>query len=315
MKNFIFISFLVILLSGLLFADPDTIEKYDDSSNVAAKYLDLVAGAAGAGMGNAYIGLANNACSIFWNPAGLSNMQRVSGEWNIFISHNIWIMSMMADNIAIAKKFEKIGVFGLGLTYFNAGSLEKYDIDENNKYVEKGTFTPYALTGILSYSNSIDKDIDFGVNLKYIIDNIDNSILNTLSFDIGIRYFSPVKNLNFNLVAKNFGGRLGDFILAKEVAFAISYALEINDYLLNIDYDICGKVNNNPVYRFGIEVKTPFLLILRTGYRTDNSLIEEGFKDINFGIGIESDGKIIDLSFEPYGELGNSIQISITGSF
>ncbi len=315
MKKFIFVSFLIVLFSGILFADPDVIEKYDDSSNVAAKYLDLVAGAAGAGMGNAYIGLANNACSIFWNPAGLANMQRISGEWNVFISHNIWIMSMMADNIAIAKKFEKIGIFGLGLTYFNAGSLEKYDIDENNKYVEKGTFTPYVLTGILSYSNSMDKDIDFGVNLKYIIDNIDNSISNTFSFDIGIRYFSPIKNLNFNLFAKNFGGKLGDFILAKEVSFAISYSLDINDYLLNFDYDICGEVNNNPIYRFGIEVKTPYILILRTGYRTDNSLITEGFKDINFGIGIESDNKIIDLSFEPYGELGNSIQISITGSF
>lgn len=310
----IIILFLFSFFTGLLMADPDVIEKYDDSSSVAAKYLDLVAGAAGAGMGNAYIGLANDACSIFWNPAGLANMQRTSGEWNIFISHNIWIMSMMADNIGLSKKFDKIGTFGLGLTYFNAGALEKYDIDENNQYVEKGTFTPYALTGILSYSNSMDKDIDFGVNLKYILDNIDNSMLNTFSFDIGIRYFSPIKNLTFNIVAKNFGGRMGDFILAKELSFAIAYSFSINDFLFNLDYDICGKVNNNPVYRFGIEIKTPYLLIIRTGYRTDNSLLEEGFKNINFGVGIESDGKTIDISFEPYGELGNSIQISLTGS-
>ncbi len=314
MKNNLFLILIIVLISGFLFADPDVIEKYDDSSSVAAKYLDLTIGAAGAGMGNAYIGLAKDASSIFWNPAGLSNMQRVSYDWNIFVSHNIWLMDTMADNISLAKKFNKIGVFGLGLIYFNSGTIEKYDIDENNKYVEKGTFTPYALTGILSYSNSMDKDIDFGINLKYILDNIDNSMLYTFSFDIGIRYFSPVKNLNFSIVAKNFGGRLGDFVLAKELSFATAYSFEINDFILNLDFDICGKINNNPVYRFGVEFKTPYLLILRTGYRTDNSLIKEGFKDINFGIGIDSDGKMIDISFEPYGELGNSLQISISGS-
>lgn len=110
MKKFIFTIFSLLLSFSIIYADIDVLEKYDDSSSVSGKYLNLKAGAQGAGMGNAYIGMANNAVSMFWNPAGLANMLKTGGEWNFFINHNIWIMDMMADNIAIAKKFEKIGV-------------------------------------------------------------------------------------------------------------------------------------------------------------------------------------------------------------
>lgn len=314
MKKFIFAFFSLIFSISIIYADIDVVEKYDDSANVSAKYLNLKAGAQGAGMGNAYIGMANNAISIFWNPAGLANMLKTSGDWNFFINHNIWIMDMMADNIAIAKKFEKIGVFGLAISYFNAGQIEKYDIDNNNKYVERGNFSPYSLIGTLSYSNKMDRDIDYGINLKYILDNIDNSILYTFAFDIGVRYFSPIKNLLFNVVAKNFGGRLSEFILSKELSFAAVYSFYINDFLLSAEADICGIVNNYPIYNFGIEVKTPSILVLRAGYHTTNSFAD-GFKEISFGIGIEMEEKNVDISFEPYGEFGNSLQISISGSF
>jgi hypothetical protein len=314
MKKFIFTIFSLLLSFSIIYADIDVLEKYDDSSSVSGKYLNLKAGAQGAGMGNAYIGMANNAVSMFWNPAGLTNMLKTGGEWNFFINHNIWIMDMMADNIAIAKKFEKIGVFGLGISYFNAGQIEKYDIDINNRYVEKGNFSPYSLIGTVSYSNIMDKDIDYGINLKYILDNIDNSILYTFAFDIGVRYFSPIKNLLFNIVAKNFGGRLGEFILSKELSFAATYSFEINEFLLSAETDICGIVNNYPVYNFGIELKTPSILILRSGYHTTNSFAD-GFKDFSFGIGLEMDGKNLDISFEPYGEFGNSLQLAISGSF
>ena len=302
----------IILISAPLMAATAV---YDNSSAVAGKFLDLPAGAAAAGMGNAYINSSKDAYAAFWNPAGLSNMMREQKQWSMFFSHNVWIMDMMIDHLSIASYFPQYGVFAVNLAYFNAGPIERYNLDSGGLYVENGTYSPFSIMTGLAYSNRLDRDIDFGINLKYIYDDIDGSSAHAWAFDAGIKYFSPLKGLNFGITASNFAGTLNGFMLPKEISFAVSYSAEIHKYGIDAEYNIAGKVNNTPLHRIGLQVATPYLVIIRLGYQTDNSLVEEGFRNMTIGAGMDVDGRFIDFSYEPFGDIGNSFKLSIGGDF
>jgi hypothetical protein len=310
-----------VLLAGYAGAFAQAgIQEFDNSGSVAAKYLDLGSGAAASGMGNAYIGVAVDAGSIFWNPAGLANMQRNDKNWNVYFSENIWllgVMDSMVSDIAAAKYIKKIGTFGLGITYYNAGKIERSGIDTLGNPVPSGeTYSPYALAVNAAYASILEEGINFAFNLKYLLDVIDGDAAHALAFDIGIRYYFPfLKDLSLNIVAKNFGGRLNKNMLAKEMSFAAAYMVAIGDFKITADYDVCGKISNYPLHRIGIEIKTPYIVTARAGYQMDNTTVTEGFKNFNFGLGLNFSDKYVDVSFEPYGDIGNTYKLSLGGDF
>ncbi|MCX7698377.1 MAG: PorV/PorQ family protein [Candidatus Goldbacteria bacterium] len=317
MKKFVVFLFFISFSVNFLYADAEY-QMFDNSSIVAAKYLDFGSSAAAAGMGNAYIGVVNDAASIYWNPAGLCEMQKQDKDWHIYFAHNIWFQDIMASDIALAKNFKKIGVFALGISYLNFGSIQRTDIDSlgNPIFRKDEKYSPYSIIIHTAYAGKLEDDLDAGINLKYILDNIDGNVSQTLAFDLGLRYAFPyLKGLSFNLVSKNFGGRLNEFILSKEISFAVSYIFSISNFSITLDYDIIGKVANNPLHRFGIEIETPYIFVFRTGYHTDNTTIKEGFKNFTFGIGIKLSDKYADFAYEPYGDIGNVYKISFGGNF
>lgn len=311
----VFLSIFIIITT--LIADAEY-QSFDNSSIVSAKYLDFGVSAAAAGMGNAYIGVVQNAESIYWNPAGLCKMQKNDKNWNLYFSHNVWFQDVMASDIAIAKHIKKIGVFAFGATYINAGSIQRSDIDSLGNPVLRNdeTYSPYSLIFNIAYAGKLEEDLDAGINVKYILDNIDGNLSQTSAFDLGLRYSFPYLNgLSFNLISKNFGGRLNEFILTKEISFAVSYIFNLSDFIITLDWDIVGKVANNPLQRIGVQIETPFMFVIRAGYQTDNTTIDEGFKNFTLGFGIKLSDKYADFAYEPYGDIGNVYKVSFGGDF
>jgi opacity protein-like surface antigen len=313
------LSVIVVLIAAFSAAAcAAVIDAPDNSSGVAGKYSTIGIGAAASGMGNAYLGASQDAVSIFWNPAGLSNMKRKETEWNMFFAHNMWLSNMNIDNISLAKSFKNIGVFAAALSYYSYDSMEAYGLDYAQNPVDlHQTFSAYAASASIAYSNTLDKDIDYGIVMKYFYDSIDVSSASALAFDLGLRYFfQPLKGLSFNLVAKNLGGELAGNSMDKEIAFGALYTAEIEKWTITADYDVVGKVRNTAIQRVGIEFKTPYYATLRAGYSTDNTLVENGFRNVSFGAGINVAQKYtVDFSFEPYGDLGNVYKASFGADF
>ena len=300
-----------------LFADAAEVIDINNSASVAAKYLDIAAGAAGAGMGNAYLGSAVDAEAVFWNPAGLNNMKRQDKDLSVYFSQNIWMLNTGMTNISAAKHIKKVGTFGLGISYFGAGEMDRSGITSSgNPIPMEGSFSPFALTASLSYANNMDQDTDFGVTLKYLLDSVDGSAAHAALFDVGARYhFRPLTGLSFSLSARNFGGTIGGNPVAKEVGFAALYAFSVEDFKFKIEYDACGKLSVPALHRAGLEAALPYLFTVRLGYQTDNTASTEGLKGLTAGLGVNLEGKKIDFAFEPYGEVGESYKLSFGGEF
>ena len=68
---------LVVLLLTLLLVAAWAGQSWADISNAAVLFLRIAPGARAAGMGEAYVAIADDATATHWNPAGLGN----SGPW------------------------------------------------------------------------------------------------------------------------------------------------------------------------------------------------------------------------------------------
>jgi hypothetical protein len=290
----------------------------NDTVSVAAKYSGVGVGASASGMGDAYTGAAQDSLAIFWNPAGMVNMMKKDNEYNMFFAHDIWLMNSMIDNISVAKSFKNIGVFGLAVSYYNSGDMDKYGITDDGLPINLNSkFSNNSVTAILSYANALDKDINFGINVKYLLDTIDTDSTGALAFDLGLKYYFPlVKGISFNLVAKNFGGQFNNQVLLKQVILGLLYDFSIENWNIKAEYDAVGELNNNALNRVGVEVATPYFVILRAGYFTDNTKQTTGFRNISLGAGVNLNKLYnIDFALEPYGDLGNAYKMSFGADF
>ncbi|HIE28523.1 TPA: hypothetical protein EYP66_14680 [Candidatus Poribacteria bacterium] len=133
------------------------------------------------GMGNTFSAIADDATAIFWNPAGISQMQRY--ELQDSYTRLYQLEGVSQNHLAFVLPFTKN--FAIGLDWMNLSiSDEELDFSRNN-------FT-------LSYSHSFWDRIAFGVNLKYITSNtgLDRITLDKAS-GYGVDFgglFKPIKD-------------------------------------------------------------------------------------------------------------------------
>lgn len=87
-------------------------------------FLDIGAGARPRALGNAFIGIADDANAVFWNPAGIMTLQRPV----ITVMHSSLFFGTMYDYISMAFPFGKSKIntdghrYGVGIAYIRAST-------------------------------------------------------------------------------------------------------------------------------------------------------------------------------------------------
>ena len=125
-------------------------------------FLAINPGARANGMGEAQIGVANDAYSTYYNPAGLSNL---SSKQFSFMHTNYLpnlVDDMAYDFLTFAMPFRENSAIGGHFTYLNLG--DQISTDENG--IELGSFSSFMYALNLSYSQKVDENSSWGVNGK-----------------------------------------------------------------------------------------------------------------------------------------------------
>lgn len=143
------------LLSGNVFAQGEA----------AAEFLLISPGARAGGMGEANVAIANDATTVFWNPAGLGFIE----EREFSIMHSNWLpqfnlSDLYYDFASYVHNVEDIGTFGISATYLSLG--EQIRTDEHGN--ELGTFSAYNVAIGASYGTKIRENLGLGLTMKYI---------------------------------------------------------------------------------------------------------------------------------------------------
>lgn len=286
----------------------------------AASFLKLAVDARALGMGEAQAAVTDDANALYWNPAGLTRIQRRSAS----VSHAEHVTNaMFFDYLAFAHRIAASNACGAAFQYFSSGSI----IETDPAGAEVGSFTPHDLAATIGCGQLLPAGLGrhlagaaFGLNVKYVRSAI-LAAAETAAVDIGFlspRYLQD--RLMFAFTATNFGGSM-KFEAEDEplpMALRVGSALRLREGT-TAAMDVVTPRDNDPYVGIGLEhvlyLGNPWRLLARSGFNSRNMGDVEGLSGLSFGFGLGLSATKIDYAILPMGGLGLSHRLSGTIKF
>jgi len=281
-----------------------------------ADFLNLPVGARAAAMGGAYSAIAEEASAIYWNPAGLVQIPKLSA---VFMRAQ-YLEEISYQYAAYAHRLSYDSVLAGSVLLTDIGSIDQTDISGN----KLGTFTPRDQVFTLSYSKAIlefsDKDIDvsIGVSAKYIKSRIVGSA-KSYAGDIGIMTYN-FGDIPYRLAvtATNIGGGLRYDTESNPLPLTFKMGAAVNPFRnMLFSTDVVFPKQNKPNVLLGGELATTpnelTRFCVRAGLNTQQ--MSDGLTGMSFGLGATLHFFSLDYAFVPMGELGTTHRISLTFDF
>jgi Type IX secretion system protein PorV len=175
-----------------------------------ANFLEIGFGATANSMGDAFTSIANDASAIYWNPAGLSNIE--NGE--VMFAYQPWFADINTTFSSAAFKVGNLGTFAVGIVGINYGEMDVTTMSMQNGTGESFSASDIAVS--LAFSRKLATWFSFGVAAKYISSSIWHSTATAIALDMGVLintgFFSPTDNmqdgLNIGMSVSNYGTRM-----------------------------------------------------------------------------------------------------------
>lgn len=228
-----------ILMGILLFASGNAQDQ--KLAQTSFKFLSVVSDARAAAMANAMTSLQIGSSALFFNPAGMSEMDHFI---DITASNNQWIADIKhyTFSMAVNPAGGNYGVLGFSLQYVDYGNFigTRVSSDPNNPkgYDDVGLFKLYALAAGVGYAKSISDQFSVGGQIRWAKQDLGQSVipnqfqqvpiyapsdtarttilgytdsattatnkLTPLVFDFGTQFKTGFKSLTFGMSVRNF---------------------------------------------------------------------------------------------------------------
>jgi len=318
------------------------------AGTTASNFLKIPAGARASGLGEAFTALADDASSIYWNPAGLSSVR--SKEFTV--SHNIWFQNITHSYVAFAmpldmdtfpEPFAK-NTLGFSITYLGMDDIERRS---SNTLDPEGNFGASDLAVSLAFSRNMVKlygrPLSVGATLKFIRQKIDSYTADAVAADLGVIYPFSMGSLpfRFGMTVQNFGTPVKfldeSYPLPLTFKTGVSFMpLAAYHLPLGLSLDVAFPNDSDAYWSLGTEYSAGQLLSLRVGYASRNDMNKDILMGTSFskidsnmsiftgfmaGVGFNiplsrgysavKNRMSLDYAFVPYGELGETHRISL----
>lgn len=260
----------------------------------AGSPLSRAIGARSLALGNAFVGLANDASAIYINPAGLGNI-----KLNLYAS----MYSQPESDITFASLGGAIanwqnGTLGIG---YQNNSISNVIVSR-----ETVSFTDQGL--ILSYSRKIRKKLSIGADVRFISTGASKVVpgfegLNGsgYAFDVSALYnVSP--RLNLGAVIQNIKGEINyqDNTTEKyDLNFILGSSLMMGDAWgprLYINADLAKEGGDPVLGHFGFEAWPTTNFAFRVGFDQTKKTLKDTYTHLTGGIGMKFSGVTFDMS-------------------
>ena len=168
-----------ILVAAALLIAMTTFATAGEPGSSGFTFLRLGNGARAGGMGEAFTAVADDATSIYWNPAGMASVEEV--ELNL--THNEWLMDIRFEQATVVNEMWG-GAAGVSFTGLFYGSLDRYG--EYPSLTPDGTFSPYDMAVSFGYARDVIPNLAVGAAFKIIYSKIDFESATGYAFDLGV---------------------------------------------------------------------------------------------------------------------------------
>jgi len=239
------ITIIFSLLILLTYVNAETVTK---TGTTSAKFLSIGVGSRANGIGNAFVAIANDASAMYWNPAGISQLDHVE----LVANYSQWIADMSYSYIGMVFPTSQYGSFGINTTYLNVGEMEVTTEQHPEGTGEIFHSGSYAIG--ISYAKNLTDRFSIGGNLKYINESISNCVADAVALDVGTLFITPFRDIRFGASISNFGSKM---------------QMTGDDLLVQKDIDEQHHGNNESVSAYLATEKFDLPLLLRVGLSGD----------------------------------------------
>ena len=281
----------------------------ENAGTKSGQILKMGVGANAVGMGESYVASADDVYATYWNPAGLSKIDKVQ----IGLMHNEWFEDVRYEYIGYVQPASSLGTLAGSVSYISMGELDRTD----ETGIEKGKFRPYDILVALSYGTKLSSSISVGVNAKFLQEKIDEQKAEAFAVDLGGMY-SMKNGFIIGANVQHIGTKMKfveeSFGLPLNVNVGAAYKLLDNTLTFAVDANI--PTDNDVNVGFGADYRIMGMFDLRVGYRYTAGGNDLGTASgLRAGLGFGIGSYKLDYAFVPYGELGQSHRISLVASF
>lgn len=196
MKHRLLVLMLVLLVVGATAAYAGNSRRI---GTAGAQELTIPYGSRGAAMAGAVVSSVQGIESMYWNPAGLADLQGTEAMF----THLPYLADMDMNFVGVATNIEDFGTIGFGAKVLSVG-----DIEETTQSMPDGTgrtFNPSMTVINVTYSRVLTANVAFGVTAMYINEDIFEVAASGLAFDVGFTYDPGWHGLRLGFVVKNYG--------------------------------------------------------------------------------------------------------------
>ena len=295
----------------------------------AMTFLKIGLGARATSMGGSFVSVANDASSIYWNPAGLVQI----GSDEAIASHIQWPVGIKYEFVGGVFRLTPTIAIGGGL-----GLLYSDDMEVTDEYHPMGTGQYFSYSDFfssLSLSIRMTDRFSFGASVKFAQENMADLEMHTFLMDLGTFYWTGYKSLRFAASMRNFGSNVrppGTFQkrtttgkltpqkytgFSPPTEFSLGAAMEVyeNDHhQVTTSLQMNHPMDNAENAVFGGEYIFEKLFSLRGGYR-----FNYGDAHWTFGAGaiipISKVRLSIDYAYADFGRLSMTQQFSLSFRF
>jgi len=334
MKKIILI--IILLLPIAVFAG-----SFSKVGTAAAQFLKIGVGARANGMGGSFTAIANDVSTIYWNPAGIANLNRTS----IGFTHSEWFADISHDFAGVVVPIPSSDFLAVHATTLNTGEQEVTTVANPD-----GTGIFYDVRDLaigLTYSRQLTDRFSVGLTGKYVLQTLYNVQASSFTLDVGSYLRTGFHNLIIGMAISNFGGTMQldgrDLITIADVnssfsgnynpdarlttqeyhlplIFRVGLALDVvggndpviqsEDYRLTLATEGTHLNDNNERFNIGSELSWTETVFVRAGYKI-NYDTEKWALGIGVNIPIGNQKVVFDYAFIEFENLGSVSQFSL----
>jgi hypothetical protein len=166
----------------------------------AGSFLKIGAGARAEGMAGAFVALADDATCLYWNPAGLVQLE---GK-NIAGDYTNWLAGIQHGFTGMTFRTSRNDAVGVGILYLNSGEMDVTTLSEQEGTGQTFSFSSVCLGA--SYARRFTDRFSFGITGKYIQEKVFDTSANTFAVDLGSIFVTDFYGLRIGAAMLNLGG-------------------------------------------------------------------------------------------------------------
>lgn len=203
MKHITAVLLVLALMTSAAAAQPD----YSNVGRAGLTFLKINPGARGVAMGGAFTAVANDASSLFYNPAGMTQLRKI----DFLFSHTDWISDISHEYVGLVVPGGLMGTFGISACFLTMGDIQTTRIDDITTIMREDlgeglpSYSSNDLALGLSYAYRFTNKFSAGITAKYASEKIADMSAGNLAFDFGTYYLTGFRSLRVGMAIVNFG--------------------------------------------------------------------------------------------------------------